>query len=153
MNLFSHYDLARLFVFKRAPKAAAPRKSLKDFLYDLMEGLPGEARDVLASRRGGCFCHDLEEPCGAHSDPLTLDEADDLELLEEGEYEFYTAKRIAAEHVTGWFAHDGGACPVDPETFVDRRYPSQGVREIYDKPIRAKHVAWDRVSSYRVVSQ
>lgn len=257
MNLFTHYDLARLFIFKRAPKAAAPakepkasiaeikarfplasdkapaaspRKSLKDFLYDLMEGLPGEARDQLLKMRGGCGCHGgLGVSCGPCSDPLTLDEADALELLEEGEYALYTinempkagdlvmwlgcishqwhprkvirpvglsgvrvrdqnglefdcdasewrlptdAERVqfapetagrydweghmktaAKAEVARWFAHNGGACPVDPETFVDRRYPSQEGREPYDKPIKAKHVAWDRVSSYRVVSQ
>lgn len=111
------------------PAATPARKSLKDFLYDLLEGLPGEARDLLLRMRGGCGCHGgMGQSCGPCSDPLTLDEADALELLEEGEYEFYAptpAERAEyAPEVKGdaeWVEWKGGAVPDLGEQLIEVR--------------------------------
>lgn len=44
--------------------------------------LTDEQEARLVEYRGGCSCH-LSPPCAAHSDPLTLDEAEWLGLLDD----------------------------------------------------------------------
>lgn len=44
--------------------------------------LNDEQGEALVAMRGGCSCH-LSPPCSNHVDPLTMEEADELGLLDQ----------------------------------------------------------------------
>jgi hypothetical protein len=48
----------------------------------IYENMTDEQGEELIALRGGCRCH-INPPCSAHSDPLTMDEALELGLVEE----------------------------------------------------------------------